>query len=71
VPVFNGLTDDFHPTQILADLMTMREFTHKHLSDIAFCFMGDAGNNMGSSSDGGRCPDRHGHPPVRPAKLLA
>jgi ornithine carbamoyltransferase len=49
VPVFNGLTDDFHPTQILADLMTMQEFTHKHLSDIAFCFMGDAGNNMGSS----------------------
>jgi ornithine carbamoyltransferase len=49
VPVFNGLTDDFHPTQILADLMTMREFTHKHLSDIAFCFMGDAGNNMGTS----------------------
>ena len=49
VPVFNGLTDDFHPTQILSDLMTMREFTHKHLSDIAFCFMGDAGNNMGSS----------------------
>jgi len=49
VPVFNGLTDEFHPTQILADLMTMREFTHKHLSDVAFCFMGDAGNNMGSS----------------------
>jgi ornithine carbamoyltransferase len=49
VPVFNGLTDDFHPTQILADLMTMREFTHKHLSDIAFCFMGDASDNMGSS----------------------
>ena len=49
VPVFNGLTDEFHPTQILADLMTMKEFTHKHLSDIAFCFMGDAGNNMGSS----------------------
>lgn len=49
VPVFNGLTDDFHPTQILADLMTMKEFTHKHLSDIAFCFMGDAGNNMGAS----------------------
>ncbi|WP_085311147.1 ornithine carbamoyltransferase [Planktotalea arctica] len=49
VPVFNGLTDEYHPTQILADLMTMREFTHKHLSDISFCFMGDAGNNMGSS----------------------
>jgi ornithine carbamoyltransferase len=48
-PVFNGLTDDFHPTQIHADLMTMKEFTHKYLSDIAFCFMGDAGNNTGSS----------------------
>jgi ornithine carbamoyltransferase len=49
VPVFNGLTDDFHPTQILADLMTMREFTHKHLSDIAVCFMGDVGNNTAAS----------------------
>jgi len=49
VPVFNGLTDDFHPTQILADLMTMKKFTHKHLSDIAFCFIGDAGNNTGAS----------------------
>lgn len=49
VPVFNGLTDDFHPTQILADLMTMREFTHKHLSDTAVCFMGDVGNNTGTS----------------------
>lgn len=49
VPVYNGLTDEFHPTQILADLLTMREFTHKHLSDIAFCFLGDAGNNMGTS----------------------
>ncbi|MGY6549104.1 MAG: ornithine carbamoyltransferase [Roseinatronobacter sp.] len=49
VPVYNGLTDEFHPTQILADLMTMREYTHKHLSDIVFCFIGDAGGNMGSS----------------------
>jgi ornithine carbamoyltransferase len=49
VPVFNGLTDDFHPTQILADLMTMREFTHKHLSDTAVCFMGDVGNNTAAS----------------------
>ncbi len=49
VPVYNGLTDEFHPTQILADLMTMREFTHKHLSDIAFCFIGDTGGNMGAS----------------------
>lgn len=49
VPVFNGLTDEFHPTQVLADLMTMREFTHKHLSDIAVCFMGDVGNNTAAS----------------------
>ncbi|UOA27215.1 ornithine carbamoyltransferase [Pseudosulfitobacter sp. DSM 107133] len=49
VPVFNGLADDFHPTQVLADFMTMREYTHKHLSDISFCFMGDAGNNTGAS----------------------
>lgn len=49
VPVYNGLTDEFHPTQILADLMTMREFTHKHLSDVAFCFVGDTGSNMGAS----------------------
>lgn len=49
VPVYNGLTADFHPTQVLADLMTMHEFTHKHLSDIAFCFIGDTGGNMGSS----------------------
>lgn len=49
VPVYNGLTHEFHPTQILADFLTMREFTHKHLSQIAFCFLGDAGNNMGNS----------------------
>jgi ornithine carbamoyltransferase len=49
VPVYNGLTDEFHPTQVLADLMTMRENTHKHLSDIAFSFVGDTGGNMGSS----------------------
>lgn len=49
VPVYNGLTDEFHPTQVLADLMTMRENTHKHLSDIAFCFLGDTGGNMAAS----------------------
>jgi ornithine carbamoyltransferase len=49
VPVYNGLTAEFHPTQVLADLMTMREYTHKHLSDIALCFVGDTGGNMGSS----------------------
>jgi len=42
VPVYNGLTDEFHPTQILADFLTMREYTRKHLSQVAFAFLGDA-----------------------------
>lgn len=49
VPVYNGLTDEFHPTQVLADLLTMKEHCKKPLSKIAFCFLGDAGNNMGDS----------------------
>ncbi len=49
VPVYNGLTDEAHPTQALADFMTMREFTHKHLSDMAVVFMGDVGNNVARS----------------------
>jgi ornithine carbamoyltransferase len=49
VPVFNGLTDEFHPTQILADLMTMEEFGEKPLHTLAFCYLGDARFNMGNS----------------------
>jgi ornithine carbamoyltransferase len=49
VPVWNGLTDEFHPTQILADVLTMREHSSKRLEDIAFAFLGDAANNMGNS----------------------
>ncbi len=49
VPVYNGLTDEFHPTQVLADLLTMQEHTKKPLSKISYCFLGDAGNNMGDS----------------------
>jgi len=49
VPVWNGLTDEFHPTQVLADLMTMIEHSKKKLSDISFCYLGDARNNMGNS----------------------
>jgi ornithine carbamoyltransferase len=49
VPVWNGLTDEYHPTQILADVLTMSEHTDKPLRDIAFCFLGDARNNMGDS----------------------
>jgi ornithine carbamoyltransferase len=46
VPVYNGLTNEAHPTQILADFMTMREFTHKHLSDMSLCFLGDGQDNV-------------------------
>lgn len=49
VPVFNGLTDDWHPTQMLADQLTMREHADKPLDEIAFAFMGDARNNVGNS----------------------
>jgi ornithine carbamoyltransferase len=49
VPVWNGLTNEFHPTQILADFMTMREHSDKPLNKIAFCYLGDARNNMGNS----------------------
>jgi len=49
VPVWNGLTNEFHPTQILADLMTMMEHSDKPLHQISFVYCGDARNNMGNS----------------------
>jgi ornithine carbamoyltransferase len=49
VPVWNGLTDEFHPTQILADYLTMQEHASKPLSSVSYCFLGDSGNNMGNS----------------------
>jgi ornithine carbamoyltransferase len=49
VPVWNGLTNEFHPTQILADFMTMLEHFNGPLSEISFCYLGDARNNMGNS----------------------
>jgi len=49
VPVWNGLTNEFHPTQILADFLTMMEHSEKPLSQIKFCYLGDAKNNMGNS----------------------
>ena len=55
VPVWNGLTNEFHPTQILADVLTMMEHTYKDLPDIAYCFLGDARNNMGNSLMVGGC----------------
>ena len=49
VPVWNGLTNEFHPTQILADFMTMLEHSEKPLNKISYCYLGDARNNMGNS----------------------
>ncbi|BDX31843.1 ornithine carbamoyltransferase, catabolic [Mycobacterium antarcticum] len=49
VPVFNGLTDEFHPTQMLADVLTMTEHSPKPLHDIAYAFLGDGRNNMANS----------------------
>ena len=49
VPVFNGLTDEYHPTQMLADVLTMREHSDKSLHDISYAYLGDARNNMGNS----------------------
>ena len=49
VPVWNGLTNEFHPTQILADFMTMMEHSDKPLGQIAFAYLGDARFNMGNS----------------------
>ena len=55
VPVWNGLTNEYHPTQILADVLTMTEHCHKNLEEIAFCYLGDARNNMGNSLMVGGC----------------
>jgi ornithine carbamoyltransferase len=49
VPVWNGLTDEFHPTQVLADLMTMMEHSDKPLNGMKLCYLGDARNNVGNS----------------------
>ncbi|NNL00627.1 MAG: ornithine carbamoyltransferase [Xanthomonadales bacterium] len=49
VPVYNGLTDEFHPTQMLADLMTMREYTPQPWHDFSYAYVGDARSNMGNS----------------------
>jgi ornithine carbamoyltransferase len=49
VPVWNGLTDDWHPTQMLADILTMRQHADKPLAQVAYCYLGDARNNTANS----------------------
>ena len=71
VPVWNGLTDEFHPTQILADVLTMTEFSDKPLTQISYCYLGDARNNMGDSLLDRRLEAGHGRPAVRAEAPLA
>ena len=49
VPVYNGLTDEWHPTQMLADFLTFTEHTDKPFAEITFCYLGDARFNMADS----------------------
>ena len=49
VPVWNGLTDQWHPTQMLADILTMRDHAAKPLSDVSYCYLGDGRNNTANS----------------------
>jgi ornithine carbamoyltransferase len=49
VPVWNGLTDDWHPTQMLADILTMRQHADKPLAQVAYCYLGDGRNNTANS----------------------
>ncbi|MFN4294729.1 MAG: ornithine carbamoyltransferase [Thermoflexales bacterium] len=55
VPVYNGLTNEFHPTQLLADMLTMMEHSDKPLGEVAYCYLGDARYNMGNSLMAGGC----------------
>ena len=48
-PVWNGLTNEYHPTQVLADFLTMMEYSDKPLNQVKFAYIGDAKNNMGNS----------------------
>ena len=49
VPVWNGLTDDWHPTQMLADILTMRDHASKPLTEVSYCYLGNGRNNVANS----------------------
>jgi len=69
VPVWNGLTDEFHPTQVMADLLTMMEHTERPLHQITFAYLGDARNNMGNSLLVGAAKMGMDYRSIAPAKL--
>jgi ornithine carbamoyltransferase len=49
IPVWNGLTNEWHPTQMLADILTMRDHTHRPLAEVSYCYLGDGRNNTANS----------------------
>ena len=67
VPVYNGLTDEWHPTQILADFLTFREHVSKPLTDVSFCYLGDARFNMADTYLIGGAQAGHGRAHRQPA----
>jgi len=69
VPVWNGLTTEFHPTQVMADFLTMMEFSDIPLADITFAYLGDARNNMGNSLLVGAAKMGMGFRSIAPAGL--
>ena len=69
VPVWNGLTDEFHPTQVMADLLTMMEHADRPLRKIRFAYLGDARNNMGNSLLVGAAKMGMEYRSIAPAKL--
>ena len=71
VPIYNGLTDEWHPTQILADFLTFREHLPKPLNEVTFCYLGDARFNMADSLPGRRREARDGRPHRSPRVALA
>ena len=70
VPVWNGLTDEFHPTQILADFLTMQEHSHKPLSEVGILFPGRFGQQHGQLPDDWCCQNGHGCSPGRSPKSV-
>jgi ornithine carbamoyltransferase len=71
VPVFNGLTDEYHPTQMLADVMTMREHADKPIQEITYAYLGDTRNNMSHSLMIVGLPAGDGRTDLRSAGTLA
>ena len=71
VPVYNGLTDEFHPTQILADFLTMQEHVEKPLRDISYVFYWRCRQQYRGQPADRRRQNGHGRTPMRPEGLLA